>query len=212
MYCFWRKFLFTPVGNLYHDVLTLKRFRVDRCRMQTTMTEQPAINTQLWWATGVCTRWRKKYPGYWQPLVKKTPNTSQGSEATRLRSDWILSNDWVNCEFSGEFDGERILKIGQHLVKLRQQYSDMFLTYRGHWRGFLPTGRSEAMWVFLAVSVCLFVRTIPSERLNVRWWNVLGALDTNLARVQMSRTKVKVTRDKKLLSHPHWQCIVKRAP
>jgi len=34
-----------------HPLTELRKpmwFRVDRCRMQTTMTEQPAINTQLW--------------------------------------------------------------------------------------------------------------------------------------------------------------------
>jgi len=65
---------------------------------------------------------------------------------------------------------------------------------------FLPTGvaYSGAQWcfqrcLFVSVFVSMFVCTITSERLNVGWWNlaVKGTLYKNLARVRMSRSKVK---------------------
>jgi len=61
---------------------------------------------------------------------------------------------------------------------------------------------------------CLFVRMITSEGLNVddeTWW--LHAFYKNLARVQMSRSEVKVTGNKKnekVLNHPHRQCMIRR--
>ena len=46
------------------------------------------------------------------------------------------------------------------------------------------------MWVFLAVSVCLFVRTIPSERLNIGWWNLAVRCVVQKSRPS-SKVKVK---------------------
>ena len=75
--------------------------------------------------------------------------------------------------------------------------------------------------MFSAASVCLFVRTITSERLNVGRSNLAVRLGVHCTKISPEfkgrgqKTKIKVTRDKnneKLLSHPHWQCTVRPAP
>ena len=42
--------------------------------------------------------------------------------------------------------------------------------------------------MFPAASVCLFVNTITSERVNIWWWNLVGALNKNLGRVWIWRS------------------------
>jgi len=70
---------------------------------------------------------------------------------------------------------------------------------------------------FSALSVCLFVCLHDNFRtIKRRTMKRLGALYKNLARVCMSRSKVKAQgrqgqKNEELLSHPHWQCIVKRS-
>ena len=44
-------------------------------------------------------------------------NISQGSVATRLRCGGIF-NERLHCKFSGDYNSERIFKIGQYLTKL----------------------------------------------------------------------------------------------
>jgi len=86
----------------------------------------------------------------------------------------------------------------------------------------LPTGvalRSEVdvfsgVCLFLCQSLCLFVHTITSERLNIGRWNLAIRCIVQKSRPssnvnvkgQRSRSPRTKTR-KKLLSHPHWKCI-----
>ena len=65
--------------------------------------------------------------------------------------------------------------------------------------------------------VCLLVCTITSERLSVGWWNLAVRCIVHKSR-QSSNVKVRGQWSRspgtknKLLSDPHWQCIVRRAP
>jgi len=67
------------------------------------------------------------------------------------------------------------------------------------------------------LSVCLFVRTITSERLNIGRWNLVVRCIVQKSRPS-SNVKVKDQRSrspgtkkaKKMLSYLHWQCIVRR--
>ena len=61
---------------------------------------------------------------------------------------------------------------------------------------------------------CLLLKYLGDRRMDlcqIHREDVFGPL---LGRVWMSSSKVRATRDKigKLLRHPHWQCIVRRAP
>jgi len=66
--------------------------------------------------------------------------------------------------------------------------------------------------------VCLFVRTITSERLNVGRSNlavryiVQKSYPSSKVKVKGERSRSPGTENEKLLSHPHGQCIVGRAP
>ena len=52
--------------------------------------------------------------------------------------------------------------------------------------------------LFVSLSMCLFVRTITSEWSNVGWWNLaVRYIVPKSCRSRMSRSKVKVTRNKK---------------
>ena len=74
---------------------------------------------------------------------------------------------------------------------------------------------SIARWIFSAVSVCVFDCTITSERLNLGWRNVAVRCIVQkycpISNVKVKASKVKVTGTKngKMLSHPHWQCMVR---
>jgi len=73
-----------------------------------------------------------------------------------------------------------------------------------HRRSTAEQGACFQRRLFICLSVCLFVNTITSERLNVGRWNLaVRALYKNLAWVRMSTSKVKVTgtKNEKLLSH-----------
>jgi len=76
-----------------------------------------------------------------------------------------------------------------------------------------PVSCSKARWIFSVASVCLFVRMITSERLNVGWWN-LGV--RCIVQKSHPRSNVRVKgqghrgqkKTKKMPSHPHWQMTV----
>jgi len=63
--------------------------------------------------------------------------------------------------------------------------------------------------------VCLLVRTITSERLNIRRWNLAIWCDIQKSRpstnvkVKGQRSRSPGTKKENVLSHPHWQCMVR---
>ena len=61
-------------------------------------------------------------PDHWPLLVNSVPHISRGSAAIRLRRGRIFNDD-----FTAEFEGERISKIGYHLAKLRARVLRIFV-------------------------------------------------------------------------------------
>jgi len=61
-----------------------------------------------------------------------------------------------------------------------------------HRRSVAKRGGCFQRRLFVSQCVCLFVRTITSERLNVGRWNLaVRCIVQNIARVRLSRSKVK---------------------
>ena len=62
--------------------------------------------------------------------------------------------------------------------------------------------------------VCLFVNTITSKRLNLGWWNLAVRCDVQKISpefvFQGHRSRTSWTKKEKVLSHPHWQCMVRQ--
>ena len=85
-----------------------------------------------------------------------------------------------------------------------------------------PAQHSGARGMFSAASVCLsvcmFVRMITSERLNIGQSNlairyiVQKSRPSSKVKVKGQRSRSPLRKNEKLLSHPHSQCIVGRAP